>query len=169
MHCLDPIPQALLGALFVDGGYAAAERFFEAKVAPLMEIDEPDLNVSRIADQKRLLQEHLVASGLQATALGTQLKYVPVAVEQRDGAQSYTQAIYLFGRQMSTGRGSTRVEADQNAAIRLLSTLKRSRGTTCVLIRLARSASDDDTLAKATTIRAAQLKEQGIEQRACGT
>lgn len=104
-------------------------------------------------DQKRSLQELLVKSGLPANKLGSVLTYVPVSSTQGDGQQSYTQAIHLFGRRLSIGRGKTKVGAGQNAAQKLLSILKKNGNTTCVILRLAKAVSDEETVEKAERVR----------------
>ncbi len=148
--------QALLGAVFHDGGYSAAEKFFNARVAMLVKPQHLEKKKIASVDQKGTLQEHLVASGLPSTKLGTALRYVALSSTQEHGSQSYTQAIDLFGHRLSVGRGSTKGAADQNASKRLLNSLQKSGKTTCVIIRLARAASDEETLTKAQTVRRSQ-------------
>lgn len=137
--------------MFLDGGYEAAKLFFKARITPLWSQVEFKFagNCS-----KRLLQEHLVSHGLPSQVLGTRLRYVPVKSDFDN--QKFTQSVQLFGRRLSIGDGDSRLEADQVAAERLLSSLKRTK-TTCIMIRLARNAKDKESLVKLQTARAAQV------------
>lgn len=157
--------KALLGALFVDGGFEAASHFFTARVVPIWNSD--DLSVEQRVCHKRTLQEYLVACGLPATALGTKVRYVPIKVEAYDGRQSFTQAVELFGRKVSAATGATKISADQTAARKLLDVLKRTK-TTCLLIRLARKQDDQVSLAKLQAKRAEQVAADK-SQVACDT
>lgn len=151
-------PQALLGALFVDGGYDAAMKFFHSQIVPIWGVDE--LQRIKFLCKKQELQEYLVRQGLPGMTLGTRLQYVPIKADYIK--QSFTQSIELFGRRVSVASGRTRGGADQVAAEQLLSALKQSK-TTCFLIRLARNAGDKESLAKLQATRAAQVREN--EQR----
>lgn len=137
--------------MFLDGGYEAVELFFKARITPLW--SQVKFNFAGDC-KKRLLQEHLVSHGLPAPALGTQLRYVPVKSDFDN--QKFTQSVELFGRRLSTGNGDSRQKADQVAAGRLLSSLQRAK-TTCVMIRLARNANDQESLVKLQAARAAQV------------
>lgn len=152
--------QALLGALFVDGGYDAAMKFFQLQVVPAWDVDE--LQRTKVLCKKQELQEYLVRQGLPAMAMGTQLKYIQIKADHIK--QSFTQGIELFGRRVSVASGKTRGGADQAAAEQLLSALKRAK-TTCFLIRLARNAGDKESLAKLQATRAAQMRDNENENK----
>ncbi len=142
--------EAIFGALYKDGGLPAAQLFFDAKVVPLLELK---YRVGSVDDSKRLLQEHLVAYGLPGSNLEDRLQYVQVTHQQGAGKQSFTQAVHLLGKRLSTGTAPSRTRADQIAAARLLQNLKKHNSTACVLIRLARAAQDDVVLQKAQEVR----------------
>lgn len=142
--------EALFGALYIDGGLSAAQKFFNKNVVPLLELRYSAGNPD---DSKRLLQEHLVAHGLPGSQLEDRLQYVQVSHEQGAGKQSFTQAVHLLGKRLSIGTASSRTRADQKAAARLLNNLKKSGKTACILIRLARNVRDDLVLQKAQEMR----------------
>ncbi|PXF41514.1 Ribonuclease 3 [Gracilariopsis chorda] len=147
--------EALLGALFLDGGYQAAHNFYTSRVFPLC---QHQLNQALLKPcQKRSLQEHLVRSGLPAPRMGTQLTYVTTNHDQ--STRVFTRAINLFGRHVSQGKAPNIQDADQTAAQLLLDRLRRCKpaSTTCLLIRLARQANDQYSLEKLQQVRAAQL------------
>ncbi|KAI0561186.1 ribonuclease III [Gracilaria domingensis] len=147
--------EALLGALFLDGGYDAAFKFYSSRIMPEWDkrLDNAPVNDCK----KRLLQEYLVQSGLPSPSLGTQIRYVTTDYEQEQ--RIFTRAVKLFGRQVSEGKGITVQAADQAAASILLSRLKRLQGgrATCFLIRLAREAADEYALAKLQQTRSVQV------------
>lgn len=154
--------QALLGALFVDGGYDVARKFFYSKVIPIWTKEEMDPQVPRC--YKMRLQEYLVKNGLPSTVLGTKLRYVQVDADHVN--QVFTQGIELFGRKLSVATATSRGAADQAVAERLHSSLQKAK-TTCLLIRLAREADDKDSLRNLHAARAAQVEADNSE-KACG-
>lgn len=148
--------EALLAALFLDGGFATVSSFFKSHVEPLW----GSLNEHLLGCHKRQLQEFLVSYGLPAPKVSTQINYVPVSFDSQ--TRMFTQGIKLFGRRVSIGWGTTRILADQTAAESLLERL-RYVNATCFLIRLARNANDTESLAKLRVVRAAQVQ---ADQRA---
>ena len=151
--------EAILGALFLDGGYDSVRGFFRTKVEPMWN----SLDSSRrYICQKRLLQEFLVSSGLPSPKVPTQISYIPVSFDPE--TKLFTQGIALFGRRVAIGTGPTRVSADQTAAKSLLHRLQGVNAT-CFLIRLARNANDEESLAKLRLVRKAQTELQQQQQQ----
>lgn len=122
----------------------------------LMEFEVVNNKIVFADDSKRLLQEHLVISGLPGNNFDKILKYVTLSSYQGSGTQQHTRAILILGRRMSVATGRSLVAADQAAAARLLSSLKKSSSTSCLLIRLARNANNKDVLQRATNARQQQ-------------
>lgn len=149
--------------MFLDGGYEAAKVFFKTRITPLW--SQVEFKFAGNCN-KRLLQEHLVSHGLPSQALGTQLRYVPVKSDFDN--QKFTQSVELFGRRLSMGDGDSRLAADQISAERLLSSLKRTK-TTCIMIRLARNANDQESLVKLQAARAAQVAADRNEKSCSDT
>lgn len=139
-----------MGALFIDGGFGAAHRFFQSRVVPLWSAQGTLINRC----SKMELQEYLVNNGLPGTVLGSRLKYTPVRRDFKN--QKFTQAIEIFGTTLSTATAGSRSAADQAAAQKLLAILKKTK-TTCLLIRLARRANDVESLKSLQEARAQQV------------
>lgn len=153
----------MLGALFLDGGYDAASKFFQLQIVPIWAVDALDNKTYMCKKQE--LQEYLVRQGLPGMALGNRLKYIEIRGDYVK--QTFTQGIELFGRRVSIASAKTRAAADQAAASQLLSSLKRSK-VTCFLIRLARNANDHESLAKLQAVRAEQVRASSNEVT-CGS
>lgn len=102
--------EALLGALYVDGGLEATTAFFD-KLKRLF-ADEGH-------EPKGLLQEKLIEDGIDADLLRNELRYESLPKRRNDVAV-HRRKIVLFGRTLATGEGSSHVEADQMAARTLL-------------------------------------------------
>jgi ribonuclease III len=107
--------EAIIGALFLDGGWPVAARFVEARWAPLMaaELQPPK-------DAKTALQEWAQGRGLSLP------RYEVVASEGPDHSPSFSVRVQLEGAADATATataGSKRA-AEQAAAETLLATLK---------------------------------------------
>jgi ribonuclease-3 len=107
--------EALLGAIFLDGGLAAVEplieRLFGARLAAL---PEPEA----LKDAKTRLQEHLQSRSLALP------RYAVVGVAGEDHAQSFTVSCEVPTLKLATrGSGSSRRRAEQEAAARMLEKL----------------------------------------------
>lgn len=150
--------QALLGALFLDGGLDVANHFYVKRVLPLWEKHTTDPKF--ISCHKRILQEYLVRHGLPAPRMGTQLKYC--TIHYNDDTKMFTRVIELFGRTVGEGIGRNVQSADQEAAERVHRRMNRLKNgtTTCFLIRLARRADDSYSLTKLQQTRSAQIDDQ---------
>ncbi|HEY4265268.1 MAG TPA: ribonuclease III [Micropepsaceae bacterium] len=107
--------EAVIAALYLDGGFAAAKRFvltyWEEQFASL----KPELR-----DAKTALQEWAQSGALPRK---TQPAY---AVKERSGpdhAPVFTVEVRIAGHEGETGEGSTKREAEQDAARRMLERL----------------------------------------------
>jgi ribonuclease III len=111
--------EALCGAVFLDGGLAAAEplvtRLFTARIAAL---PSPEA----LKDAKTRLQEHLQSRSL------TLPHYAILGVEGEDHAQIFTVSCEVPGLALRVeGAGSSRRRAEQQAAARMLDAIAAQR------------------------------------------
>lgn len=95
--------EAVIGAYFIQYGW---ERTRELVTALLINEDPTELPI----DPKSLLQEFV-----QKTP-GAKLEYRVISVEGPDHSPHYNIACLINGKQVSTGRGSTKKEAEENSA-----------------------------------------------------
>jgi ribonuclease-3 len=103
--------EALIAALFLDGGLEAAHRFVGHEFARDLEAD------LSARDHKSELQERLQASGHPVP------DYVVVAEEGPSHRRRFRVECRLEGRMISEGEGHSKKEAQQEAARRALETL----------------------------------------------
>jgi ribonuclease III len=100
--------EAVLGAVYLDGGVAAAEalvlRLFGDALAAVQETGAPR------GDYKTALQEWTQARGLGLPA------YRLEATEGPDHARRYTVVVALGGKALATGQGASKREAERLAA-----------------------------------------------------
>lgn len=105
--------EALIGALFLDQGIAAVERWFVA----LLECQAAEIDQARqTKDPKSELQEYT-----QATMRITP-RYEVVSVEGPDHARQYTVAVLVGDTPWGTGVGNSKQTAEQSAAHQALET-----------------------------------------------
>ena len=107
--------EALCGAMFLEGGLAGAEavlmRLYAARIAAL---PAPEA----LKDAKTRLQEHLQSRSLELP------RYAVTLVEGEDHAQSFTVKCEVPALGLTTsGQGSSRRRAEQEAAERMIETL----------------------------------------------
>jgi len=105
--------EAVLGALYLDGGLEPATAFISKRWEALMEED-----LSPPKDAKTALQEWA-----QARGLGLPL-YEVVTRAGPDHAPTFTLSVTIKGHGTKTGQGRSRRGAEQAAAIALLETLE---------------------------------------------
>lgn len=106
--------EAVLGALYLDQGLAACEKYL-TKVFPDSELTAI---VTLSKDPKSLLQEKA-----QSTGLGTPI-YSTVQAVGPDHAKLFTIAVRINGLQVATGQGSSKQRAETAAALTALNVLK---------------------------------------------
>lgn len=105
--------EAVLGALYLDGGLEPASAFITKHWEGLMEED-----LSPPKDAKTALQEWAQARGLGLPA------YEVVTREGPDHAPTFTLSVAIKGHGATTGQGGSRRGAEQAAAEALLKTLE---------------------------------------------
>jgi ribonuclease-3 len=111
--------EALLGAVFLDGGIAAAEAVVDLMFAEHL-ASLPD--AATLKDPKTRLQEWLQARGLPLPS------YVVRSVEGRDHAQTFIVECEVADKNANTtGRGQSRRRAEQEAAEAMLAVLTGGR------------------------------------------
>ncbi len=99
--------EAVIGAVYLDGGYAAAETFINRFI--LKDIEQKEL----FYDSKTILQERVQEHH-------EHVDYVLVREEGPDHDKCFTIEVQLNGRTLATGQGHTKKAAEQEAAYRAL-------------------------------------------------
>jgi ribonuclease-3 len=107
--------EAVVGCLYLDGGYERAETFVRRVWEPELEARE----AARRADAKTELQERAQALVRRRPA------YVLVRAEGPDHAKRFVVQAVLEGQAIGEGSGATKKEAEQTAAREALSRLSR--------------------------------------------
>lgn len=109
---LADVCEALIAAIYVDGGFAAAESFVRRFWEPLIgEMSEPP------RDPKTVLQEWAQARGLGLP------EYVLVDTSGPEHALRFTIAAKIAGYEAATATASSKQRAQEQAAARLLETV----------------------------------------------
>jgi len=99
--------EALVGAVYLDQGREAAERF----VLSFLERDGPSIRMSELdANPKGRLQEIVQERAIPAP------EYVTIAAEGPDHARLFTEAVVIDGVRMGVGTGRSKRVAQQEAA-----------------------------------------------------
>lgn len=104
---LSDVLEAVLGAIYRDGGFDAVKAVVARLYAPLLEHAEPE---SRLGDAKSQLQEWLAA---QHRAVPT---YELLAEEGPAHDRRFTMSVNLEGERIATGEGRSKKAAQQAAA-----------------------------------------------------
>ena len=104
--------EALIGAIYLDGGYEAVRQV----VLDLFRgvIDDTRRGIFIVYDYKTHLQEVLQARGI------TDIRYQMTGEEGPDHDKTFTVALYIDGVPSSQGRGKSKKQAEQNAAMKAL-------------------------------------------------
>ncbi len=105
--------EALIGAIYLDGGLASARTFIERFV--LTDIEHKKL----FYDSKTILQEIV-----QRDHRSDEISYVIIGEEGPDHAKVFLVEVRIGGVVEGTGRGSTKKAAEQEAAYRAIVALK---------------------------------------------
>ena len=105
--------EALIGAIYLDGGFVSAKNFIERFV--LTDIEHKKL----FYDSKTILQEIV-----QRDHRSDEINYVIVGEEGPDHAKVFLVEVQIGGVVEGTGRGSTKKAAEQEAAYRAIVALK---------------------------------------------
>ena len=105
--------EATIGAVYMDGGFEPAKRYIEEHI--LKDIDNKKL----FYDSKTFLQE------IVQRHEGDTLEYKLIGESGPDHPTEYQAAVFVNGRQISTGTGQTKKKAEQSAAYEAILILKR--------------------------------------------
>lgn len=102
--------EAIIGALFMDKGLDASEKFIKDNI--LIDVDAKAS--SSLKDPKSLLQETVQARGSSAP------KYQVVEESGPDHNKEFTVAVVIDGKEAAKGKGKSKSEAEQDAATNAL-------------------------------------------------
>ena len=105
--------EALIGAIYVDGGFANAKEFVEKFI--LTDIEHKKL----FYDSKTILQEIV-----QRDFKEEEIQYVIIGEEGPDHAKRFVVEVRIGEKKAGTGKGSTKKAAEQEAAYRAIIALK---------------------------------------------
>ncbi len=112
--------EAVLAAVYVDGGYEAARDVIRRLFA-----DDENLIAWRGHDDKSALQEYTQAHGLELPA------YEVIAQEGPDHDRRFTVRVSILGKPTATGTGGSKKAAEQAAAKEALLALTRQGAAQC--------------------------------------
>jgi ribonuclease III len=108
---LENAVEAILGAVYLDAGFAVCQRVVSDWMTPRIErLDKPEERINAWKDDRSLLQEHLQA---------TQGRPPIYRVEQTDGPAHrpvFTAEVWLGTKIVGQGQGQTKREASRAAA-----------------------------------------------------
>ncbi len=105
--------EATIGAVYMDGGFEPARQYIQEHI--LRDIDNKKL----FYDSKTFLQE------IVQSHEGNTLEYQLIGESGPDHHKEYQAAVFVNGRQISTGTGQTKKKAEQSAAYEAILILKR--------------------------------------------
>jgi len=100
--------EALVGAIYLDSDFRATRRVV---LGIYRDLAERLSAVEEVENPKGRLQELI-----QPVHGNTALRYEVVNIEGQDHAREYSVAVYLHDRQLGTGRGSSKKQAEEAAA-----------------------------------------------------
>ncbi len=108
--------EAVIGAIFIDGGMDAARRFITEKVIKPLFCDKR-LTDEEFTDYKSRLVEYCVKNNLK-------LDYVLISVSGEEHAPTYRYKVEINGKNVGEGSGSSKKDAQQIASKRALDKVK---------------------------------------------
>ncbi|WP_414663189.1 ribonuclease III [Horticoccus sp. 23ND18S-11] len=100
--------EAMIGAIFLDSNFETTRRIVLGLYGPL---PERLAIVEDVENPKGRLQERV-----QPTHGNTALRYEVLGVQGEDHAREYEVAVFLHDRQLGSGRGSSKKQAEEAAA-----------------------------------------------------
>ena len=101
--------EALIGAIYLDGGFASAKEFVHRFI--MTDIEHKKL----FYDSKTILQEQV-----QKNWHDGEISYVLTGEEAPDNDKTFLVDLYVAGEKKSSGKGRTKKAAEQDAAYRCL-------------------------------------------------
>ncbi len=109
--------EALAGAIYLDGGFAAAQAFVVGQLQPLLDRARAE---GRVGDPKSTLQVLCLKTSRAVP------RYVVTASSGPSHAPSFTVQVTLFDGRSFSGRGRSKKEAEQAAALAALSSVNQA-------------------------------------------
>lgn len=106
--------EALIGAIYIDGGFANAKEFIQKFILNDLE------NKKLFYDSKTILQELVQADFTEAVS------YRLLAEEGPDHNKSFVSAVYIGRKEYGQGRGRTKKSAEQEAAYQTILLLHKN-------------------------------------------
>ncbi len=103
--------EALVGAIFLDHGRPAAERFIDREVIPLIAEIKATLSDN---NPKGTLQQHVLRQ------TGVLPRYEVLTQSGKDNDRTYTVGVFVGERRLATGSGSSIKDAGREAALAAL-------------------------------------------------
>lgn len=111
---ISDVCEAIIGALYLDGGMSIAHRFIHTFV--LNDLD----NKTLFYDSKSILQETVQANN------HTSLEYKLISEDGPDHDKRFTVEVFVGGKSFGTGVGKTKKGAEQKAAYEAIKLIKES-------------------------------------------
>jgi len=111
LSILEDVIESLIGALYIDGGLDAARNFFENFILPNA---QGIIALNRLKDPKSLLQEKVQSAGQNSPI------YQTIGETGLDHNKTFEVAVSIEGKQLATGTGKNKQEAEQEAAQKAL-------------------------------------------------
>ena len=108
--------EAIIGAIYLDGGFANAKEFIREKI--LKNAEQREL----FFDSKTILQEII-----QNHDNKQKIRYKLISEEGPDHNKSFTMALFIDNEQISTGVGRTKKAAEQKAAMQAIKILRLNK------------------------------------------
>jgi len=106
--------EAIIGAIYLDGGFTSAKEFVQKKI--LNQIEDKEL----FFDSKTILQEMV-----QNENHKQKIRYKLISEEDPDHNKSFTIALYVGNKQYGCGVGKTKKAAEQEAALQAIKKLQK--------------------------------------------
>jgi len=104
---LEDVIESLIGALYCDGGFDAANQFFKNFILPNA---ESIINENQLKDAKSLLQEKAQSKGFVSPL------YKTVKESGPDHNKTFEVVVLVNNKEITTGSGKSKQDAEQNAA-----------------------------------------------------
>jgi len=108
--------EAIIGAIYLDGGFTSAKEFVQKNI--LNQIEDKEL----FFDSKTILQEMV-----QNENHKQKIRYKLISEEGPDHNKSFTIALYVGNKQYGCGVGRTKKAAEQEAALQAIKKLQENK------------------------------------------
>ncbi len=108
---LEDVIESLMGAIYCDGGLAAADHFFTTFILPNA---ENIISEDQLKDAKSILQENVQSKGFVSPLYKTVKEFGP------DHNKTFEVVVVVNNKEITTGEGKSKQDAEQNAAKRAI-------------------------------------------------